>query len=96
MRQNSFFSGIVTGLTLGIVNPGSDGVILKDPITGIGNLLAHLKDGIFHNPNKGVWIGKRIISGSAIGLSSYATEVFNQNILHYAFMVDGKVYHLSG
>ncbi len=43
-----------------------------------------------------VWIGKRIISGSPIGISSYLTEVFNHNILHYAFMINGRAYHLAG
>ncbi len=49
MRQKSIFFNIVSVFTLGIVNPGKGGVILKDPITGTGNLLARLKDKILHS-----------------------------------------------
>lgn len=82
-------------MTLGIVNVGNDGFILKDPITGIGNVLAHTKDALFNNKlSKGVWLGKRTING--FGFSSYATELLNVNVLHYAFMIDGYAYHLKG
>jgi hypothetical protein len=49
MRQNSILSIFISGITLGIINPAEDGVIIKDPITGIGNVFAHAKDAIFHS-----------------------------------------------
>lgn len=49
MRQHNYLSAVITGLTLGIVNPGKDGVILKDPVTGLGNYFAHVKDAIFND-----------------------------------------------
>lgn len=77
--------------TLGMVNvnPQSGNVILKDPITGIGNTLAEAKDAAFKDFGKGVWIGKRSIKGAGVGFSSYVTEHLNMNVLHYAVRVDG-------
>lgn len=61
--------------TLGIVNinPQANTVIIKDPITSIGNSLAKLKDSIVHDFSLGVWIGKRPMKGIGVGISSYAT-----------------------
>lgn len=94
MRQKSNSSAILTGLTLGMVNIGDNGVIIKDPITGLGNFAANVKDFVLHDMKTGVWIGKRTIGG--FGISSYATEHLNKNVLHYAFMIDGQAFHLFG
>jgi hypothetical protein len=79
-----------------MINPGDDGVIIKDPSTGMGNFLPNVKDAVIYEAHKGLCEGKRLLKGSGVGFSSYATEILNANVLHYTFPVDGKRYHLSG
>ena len=50
--------GCVTLMTFRMVNI-NNGITIKDPITGLGNLIAKAKNGIFHDLDKGVWVGKR-------------------------------------
>ena len=56
-------------LTLGTVNYETGKLILKDPVTGMGNMLKKSKDYLMHDFNDGVWIGKRPFNN--IGISSY-------------------------
>ena len=46
-------------LTAGILNFETGKLIVKDPITGVGNMLKQAKDAMFNDFDKGVWIGKR-------------------------------------
>ena len=53
-------------------------------------------DSAVNDFDKGVWIGKRTIGSSPIGLSTYALQGFNANPLHYVIRVDGNMWHVSG
>ena len=68
----SWHSYFIKTVTLGIVNYETGKLILKDPITGTGNLIKKAKDSICHDFDKGVWIGKRVLDDSTVGFSSYA------------------------
>lgn len=60
--------------TLGMVNanPEAGNIIVKDPITALGNSLAKAKDALLYDFSKGVWIGKRSTK-QGVGFSSYVT-----------------------
>lgn len=60
-------------LTVGIVNVETGKLIIKDPITGTGNMLKQAKDAIFNDFDEGVWIGKRVLESNTIGWSTYLT-----------------------
>lgn len=57
----SWHSYVVKTLTLGVVNYETGNLIIKDPVTGTGNMLKQAKDALINNFNEGVWIGKRIL-----------------------------------
>ncbi len=46
MRQKKAWQAAVSLCTLGVLNFGSDGCIVKDPITAVGNTIKHAKDHI--------------------------------------------------
>ena len=54
--------GVLSVATVGIVNLTDSGIIIKDPITGLGNVAAKVKNAIINDFDKGVWIGKRTIN----------------------------------
>ncbi len=56
----------------GLVSVVGSGVIVKDPITAVGNMAAKTKDLLLNDIDKGVWIGKRPIGGTMVGFSTYA------------------------
>lgn len=41
--------GLLRVITLGVVNVQDQGVIIKDPVTGLGNLLANARDAALRN-----------------------------------------------
>jgi hypothetical protein len=95
MQGGPAWKKVVSFWSWGMINPGDNGVILKDPITGFGNLLAHAKDNIFHDEKVGVWIGKRVLKGAPVGLAGIGYELLNLNLLHYAFRIDGNSFNLE-
>jgi hypothetical protein len=85
----------VSVMSLGMINPGYNGVIINDAYTGIANLFAHLNDHINHPKEVGVWIGKRVLHNSPVGVAFYPSEFLNLNPLHYAFRIDGRAFNLE-
>jgi hypothetical protein len=56
--------------TLGMINFETGKLIIKDPLTGMGNMLKSAKDKLVNDFDDGVWLGKRPFNN--IGISSYA------------------------
>lgn len=67
----SWHSYVVKTLTLGMINYETGNLIIKDPVTGTGNILKQAKDALFNEFDEGVWIGKRNLEGNFLGVSSY-------------------------
>lgn len=83
--------------TLGMINqnPHTGEVILKGPLTGLGNLIAQAKDALLHNPKTDVWMGKKTKNGKS-GTSAYYKEYNSQNTdLDYAVRVDGQAWEVK-
>ncbi|KAL4479528.1 hypothetical protein ABPG72_011850 [Tetrahymena utriculariae] len=85
---------LVKVATLGIVNLNDDGVVFKDPITGLSDTL---KSGIdcLRKFDKGVWTGTRGLNGGEIGLSSGVLRLFNTDMVHQAVRINGISYSLT-
>ncbi|KAL4480049.1 hypothetical protein ABPG74_020565 [Tetrahymena malaccensis] len=96
------FYGALRIATAGMVNVSVDKskIVLKDPFTGLADLIKKGSDKLFRNRNQGVWIGNRPIAEFGneevtFGFSSAALRAFNLDVMHQAVMVDGHVYSLS-
>ncbi|KAL4489848.1 hypothetical protein ABPG72_022488 [Tetrahymena utriculariae] len=90
--------GITSGLTLGIVNLDieKETVVIKDPVTGISDLLKKGLDKGLRNKSEGVWIGTRPIDElGGFGVSSAPLRFLNLDVMHQAVMVDGRVFSLA-
>jgi hypothetical protein len=88
----SFIFGFLRILFIGMLNIKPSSVVLKDPLTGINDII---KDGLnlTRDKNKGVWIGKRPLNNCLhLGFASLFFENFGLNYLHYCFRIEGKSY----
>ena len=59
--EKMFWQSALKAVSLGTVDFTTGHMIIKDPFTGVGNIMKEAKDAICHDFDKGVWIGKRAL-----------------------------------
>ncbi|EAR92636.1 hypothetical protein TTHERM_00094270 (macronuclear) [Tetrahymena thermophila SB210] len=85
---------IFKAVTFGVVNLTKYGVVFKDPITGISDILKSGMD-CLRDFNEGVWTGTRGLNEGNIGLSSGVLRLFNADMIHQAVRINGISYSIT-